>query len=101
MRKNVFAIDNSIIVLTFHAQDLTKGCGRCLQGPGPDPMPVPGPVRGPCWQKGGDFLPTGQQKRNEFGPDQKNTARADLYFVYGYIDKEFRCRRFIRILSEF
>ena len=37
MNKNVFAVNNGIIVLTFPVQDLTKGCGRGLRGPGPDP----------------------------------------------------------------
>ena len=44
MCKNVFAVNNGIIVLTFHAQDLTKGCGRGMHGPGPGR------------QKRGDFL---------------------------------------------
>ena len=44
MCKNVFAMNNGIIVLTFHEQDLTKGCGRGLQGPEPDAKLVPGPA---------------------------------------------------------
>ena len=34
--KNVFAINNGIIVLTFHEQDLTKGYGRALHEPEPE-----------------------------------------------------------------
>ena len=44
MCKNVFAINNGIIDLTFHAQDLKIGSGRGLHGPGPDPRPVPEPA---------------------------------------------------------
>ena len=53
MCKNVFAMNNGIIVLTFHEQDLTKGCGKGLHGPEPDARPVPGPAldfsNGPGW----------------------------------------------------
>ena len=42
MWKNVFAVNNGIIAITFHAQDLTKGCRRDLHGP--DPRLVPGPA---------------------------------------------------------
>ena len=57
--KNVFAINNGIIVLTFHEQDLTKGCGRGLHSPQPDARPVPGPAcdfsNWPGQQMKGDF----------------------------------------------
>ena len=43
--KNVFAINNGIIVLTFHELDFTKGRGRGLHGPESDAIPVPGPAR--------------------------------------------------------
>ena len=39
--KNVFAINNGIIVLTFHELDLTKGRGRGLHGPESDARPNP------------------------------------------------------------
>ena len=45
MCKNVFAINNGIIVLIFHELDLTKGRGRDLHGPGSDARPVAGPTR--------------------------------------------------------
>ena len=38
-------MNNGIIVLTFHEQDLTKDCGRGLHGPEPDARSVPGPAR--------------------------------------------------------
>ena len=55
-------MNNGIIVLTFHEQDLTKGCGRGLHGPEPDARPVPGMAlqmkgdffNGPCRQIKGD-----------------------------------------------
>ena len=31
MSKNVFAVNDGIIVLIFHAQDLTKDCGRGIK----------------------------------------------------------------------
>ena len=37
MCKNAFAVNNGIIVLTFHAQDLTKCCGTGMHKPGSDP----------------------------------------------------------------
>ena len=84
-------MNNGIIVLTFHEQDLTKDCGRGLHGPGPDFKPVPRPdwqMRGdfsnrPGWQMKIDFFlqsRLGRQKRNEFGlgPGLRNPAHADL-----------------------
>ena len=44
MCKNVFVMNNGIIVLTFHEQDLSKDCGRGLHAPEPDARPVLGPV---------------------------------------------------------
>ena len=41
MCKNVFTINNGIIVLTFHELHLTKGHGRGLHGPESDARPVP------------------------------------------------------------
>ena len=35
MCKNAFDVSNGIIILTFHRQDLTKGCGRGMHRPGP------------------------------------------------------------------
>ena len=64
MCKNVFAITNGIIVLTFHELNLTKGRGRGLYGPESDVRPVPGPAR--------DFSDRpGQQMYGDFsnGPD--------------------------------
>ena len=49
MCKNVFAVNNGIIVLTFHAQDLTKGCGRDLHGARPNPR------SDMDWQMSGDL----------------------------------------------
>ena len=43
--KNVFAVNNDIIVLTFHAQDLTKDCDRGMHGRGQDKRPGPGKRR--------------------------------------------------------
>ena len=31
--KNLFAVNNAFIILTVHAQDLSKFCGRCIHGP--------------------------------------------------------------------
>ena len=45
MCKNVFAINNGVIVLTFHELDLTKGLGRVLHGPESDVMNVPSSAR--------------------------------------------------------
>ena len=45
LSKNVFAINICIKILTFHGQNLTKGCGRGLHRPEPDVRPVPGPAR--------------------------------------------------------
>ena len=45
MCKNVFAINNGIIVLTFHELDLRKGRGRGFHGPKSDARPVPSPAR--------------------------------------------------------
>ena len=42
MCKDVFAVNNGITVLTFHAQDLTKGCGRGMHEPWPNPRPGAG-----------------------------------------------------------
>ena len=39
--KNVFAINNGIIVLTLHEQDLTKGCDKGLYGPWARPVIFP------------------------------------------------------------
>ena len=30
--QKVFVVNNGILVLTFHAQDFTKGCGRIMHG---------------------------------------------------------------------
>ena len=75
MCKNVFTVNNGIIVLTFHAQELTKGCGRGQHGPGPDWRSVLGPAMTDEFSYG-----PGRQKRNEFGPGPglKNPACADL-----------------------
>ena len=43
--KNVFVLNNGIIVLTFDELDLTKGRGRGLHGPESDERPVPGSDR--------------------------------------------------------
>ena len=43
MCKNVFAINNGIIVLTFHELEFTKGRGRSLHGPESNARSVPGP----------------------------------------------------------
>ena len=65
MCKNVFAINNGIIVLTFHELDLTKGRGRGLHGPESDAKSVPGP---------GNV----RQLFQRAGPGPKKSARADL-----------------------
>ena len=44
MYKNVFVINNGVIVLTLHELDLTKSCGRGLHRPEPEERPVPGPA---------------------------------------------------------
>ena len=72
MCKNVYAINNDIIVLTFHELDLTKNHGRGLHGPKSDMRPVPSPV---C-----DFSNGPANERRFFqrtGPEK--SARADLY----------------------
>ena len=60
--KNVFAMNNGIIVLTFHEQDLTKGCCRGLHWLEPDAKLVLCPAHdfsnGPGkWEA---ILPTGR-----------------------------------------
>ena len=52
-----------MIVLNFHAQDLTNGCGRDLHGTGPDSRPGAGQ------QKRDDFYPQagpGRQMKRDF-----------------------------------
>ena len=38
MCKNIFAENNGIIVLIFHAKDLIKSFCRSMHGPVPDPV---------------------------------------------------------------
>ena len=81
MCKNVFAVNNGIIILTFHAQALTKGCNRGRHGP------VPRPVRqmrddfssGPCRHMRSDFSNgPGRSGKREMSSGRKNPALADL-----------------------
>ena len=86
--KNVFAINNSIIVLNIHEQDLTKVCNRGLHGLEPDAKSVLGPVcnfsNGPGRKMKGDFSNRpGRQLRGDFSngpgrPGPEKSARADL-----------------------
>ena len=76
MCENVFVINNGIMVLTFHVQDLTKDCGRGLHGPEPEERPVPNPFRdfskGLSRQLRGDFSNSRQMKGDIFnGPSKK------------------------------
>ena len=67
--KNVFTVNNDSIVLTFHEQDLTKGCGRGLHRPSltRGPYPASDFSNGQGRQMKGDFPNgPGRQLRGEF-----------------------------------
>ena len=67
-------INNDNIVLTFHEQDHTEGCGRGLRGPEPEARLVPDPAR--AFSNG----PTGKTEMSSgrAWPKPEKSARADL-----------------------